>query len=46
MYTEVVMRGLTVESAQVLTVYFDEDGYVCDTHLIDQRPGGESGSGS
>ncbi len=35
MYTEVIMKGVTVKSIQILTVYFDEDGYVCSTHITD-----------
>ena len=35
MYTEVIMKGITVKSVQMLTVYFDEDGYVCSTHFVD-----------
>jgi hypothetical protein len=34
-YSEVIMRGMTVASTQVLTVFFDEDGYVCSTYITD-----------
>ena len=33
-YNEVVMDGMT-PIAHVLTVFFDEDGYVCSTFLTD-----------
>lgn len=35
MYTEVIMKGFTVKAIQVLTVFFDEDGYVCSTFITD-----------
>jgi len=35
LYTEVIMDGFELKAAQVLTVYFDEDGYVCSTHITD-----------
>ena len=35
MYSEVIMKGLQVKAIQVLTVYFDEDGYVCGTYITD-----------
>lgn len=35
MYSEVIMKGLQVKAIQMLTVFFDEDGYVCGTYITD-----------
>ena len=34
-YTEVIMKGFKLIAAQVLMIYFDEDGYVCSTFITD-----------
>ena len=35
MFSEVIMKGMQVKAIQMLTVYFDEDGYVCGTYITD-----------
>jgi hypothetical protein len=35
LFSEVIMKGTKVKAIQMLTVYFDEDGYVCGTYITD-----------